>query len=410
MSIIIILFVLILRQCSCECSQTYMTVCDKVEDIFDRNVCSEAQATICTDLLIKSEVPRKLVNLNLKSLYDKLCRYDLKNLIIVGQFIADATSANCVASCLFGLENLSFYGNEIKILRRFTFPAAEKLRKLSLVKNRIENVDFSSFSLLNVANIDLSYNNIQAIEEGTFNHTSLSVVNLQHNQIAFLDPGSFGANLELLDLSYNKLVSIKDQVFAHTKNIRELILSHNQLWIVPDLNQMSDLRAVGLSNNEIRTVYFQEFRSVRDLRLLDLSHNKLDEATEVLKVFANKNHLWALSLAFNNLENIDFSAFNNVTTGFLMLYGNPWRCNKWDQVERILRLNFINWAQCDFNLFSSGFFPYCIADSIEDSEVESARKRFRDAVTHELLKMCHIDIHSERYNLLYPHGTEYMCF
>ncbi|XP_044254150.1 insulin-like growth factor-binding protein complex acid labile subunit [Tribolium madens] len=407
----IILFVLIFEKCNCECAQTYMTVCDKVEDIFERNVCRDAKATICTDLLVKSEAPRELVQLDLKGLYGSLCRYDLKNLIIVGQFIADTISTDCANVCLFDLENLSFYNNIIKEVTRISFPATNGLRKLSLVRNSIEIVYPSSFSLLHVKNIDLSHNNINAIEEGTFNYSSLLVITLKHNKLTFIHSGSFGVNLELLDLSYNNLATIKEQVFANTENIRELILSHNQLREVPNISTMKNLQALALSNNEIRTIQVATFANLQDLRLIDLSHNKLVTATPVLNLFVNKVYMWAISLAFNNLKNIEDSVFRNVTTGYLMLFGNPWMCNQWMRVEKLLIIHGIKRVSCDFSLFGCGSLPHCISDFVKDSEVKSATQHFLDAVSrkHDLLSECYIDIHSELYDLLHPYGFDYMC-
>ena len=216
------------------------------------------------------------------------------------------------------------------------FYGVDKLKKLDLSNNRIQQFSINTLcplnnlNSLNVSNnhlqslsdievtdgclgsvqiLDLSYNQIN----GELNNeqlqlwSSVSTLILKNNYIEKITGDSLNmlkVTLRTLDLSENRIESLPEDVFSQGHYISWIDLSKNAIHDLPKKifkHQHQTLKHLNLSRNNLKLLDKNVFANLSQLSNLDLSQNFLE--TLHPKAFEGLKHLEHLNLGYNYITN-----------------------------------------------------------------------------------------------------------
>ncbi|XP_044254149.1 leucine-rich repeat-containing G-protein coupled receptor 4-like [Tribolium madens] len=389
-----IILVSLLQEFNCECRQSYVTICDSLEDI-EKLIDKEN----FMDLVVGNETrranPLKTYNLHSIIPFNKLI-----SLTIIGQL---ERISPLFGRCQFDyqLQVLNFYNNDIKKLEKGSFPGLN-LKKVSLVNNDIEILEPGMLSTTSKIEImDLSDNKIEVIEDSVFRYRHrgpvvTKTIILRNNRISYIQAKSLPETLKILYLDGNKLREIQDDVMQPLSELRELSLSRNQLYKVPNLSNATKLEFLNLSYNNIETVDNSTFQNLSTIGLIDLSNNKIRELSFLPFSYLIKRYRpFVLSLGFNQLVSFDFDNITKTYENYkveLFLYGNPFECREFDKIQLAMKNLKIKQNQCDVKFHSEGKTPYCLNyHSIFSLYVPDVQKEFLKLIqNNRKLISCHL--------------------
>ncbi|KAM3960207.1 uncharacterized protein ACR2FA_005689 [Aphomia sociella] len=245
------------------------------------------------------------------------------------------------------LQKLYIHYATLNKIEKRTFTNMSTIKEITLMNNKITELDFSAFinlpllvnltikenkvteiqkdifvNLQSLKNLDLSFNSINLVHDGCFEHlTALDDLILEANSITVLTKDTFRglANLTRLDLRSNKLSMIGDLTFTELWNLNELLLDNNELKYLSEraFDGLALLQKLSMTGNKLTAINEGLLEGVRGLELLDLRNNEIEMFTyDTIKPI---------------MENL------RMKTSVLYLSGNKLRCDCqviWIQVLR----------------------------------------------------------------------------
>lgn len=204
------------------------------------------------------------------------------------------------------LQKLYIHYATLSKIEKKTFSNITTLRDITLMNDKITELDFSAFanlpSLVNLTikenkvteiqrdvfvdlpmlrYLDLSFNSITLAHDGCFEHlTVLNDLILESNSITVLTRDTFRGlgNLTRLDLRTNKLSMIGDLTFAELWTLNELLLDNNELKYLSQraFDGLTMLQKLTMTGNKLKSINEGLLEGVRGLELLDLRNNELE--------------------------------------------------------------------------------------------------------------------------------------
>ncbi|XP_049700070.1 connectin [Helicoverpa armigera] len=207
------------------------------------------------------------------------------------------------------LQKLFIHYATLNKIEKRTFSNITTLKEITLMNNKITELDFSSFtnlpSLVNLTikenkvtevqrdvfvdlpslkYLDLSSNSINLAHDGCFEHlTVLNDLILEANSITVLTRDTFRglANLTRLDLRSNKLSMLGDLTFTELWNLNELLLDNNELKFLSEraFDGLALLQKLSMTGNKLKSINEGLLEGVRGLELLDLRNNEIEHFT-----------------------------------------------------------------------------------------------------------------------------------
>ncbi|KAJ3646336.1 hypothetical protein Zmor_023928 [Zophobas morio] len=339
---LLIIVALAFKQILCVCEESHIVICDDITDIKDNETAPWLHVQIGS--LEKRAEPLKHV-LKTGILYT-LSR--TRFLTIINQI--------GLISRLYGhrhLRYLNLYGNNISEISDYMFTRIYLLKEVYLKNNNIQHLGREIFQNRTLSVVDLSRNRIQTITT-CFYKSKIKWLLLNHNKINFIGFEPFPPNLEQLELNDNLLESIEDEHFRNLRRLKELYLENNRLTTVPNIVDLKKIQFLHFAYNNIQEVHFR-FDQLPKLEFLDLGFNSIHNVTT--DVFTAAKSAPIVVLSFNKLTNMVFEHPEKKTD--LVLYGNPWICDCWFQIENITS-KYHHQQTCDLKLFDKGEIPLCI--------------------------------------------------
>ena len=200
------------------------------------------------------------------------------------------------------LKDVSFRGNQIRIIGKNVFRNLIRLESLNLSKNLITKI--------NRKMMKISKNNC------------LKSLDLSNNQISFIKPNSFIAFGSLCDLKLgsNLLKKVPKNLFLANSELRMLFLDDNYLKEIPKdlLKKVENLRFLNLNGNLIENFHNDVFQTNHKLSSLFLSENYIENLPNCLnnlEKFSIENNKIKISSAilfqmsqFRNLTHINMNS------------------------------------------------------------------------------------------------------
>ncbi|XP_026730968.1 connectin-like [Trichoplusia ni] len=207
------------------------------------------------------------------------------------------------------LQKLFIHYATLNKIEKRTFTNITTLKEITLMNNKITELDFSAFtnlpSLVNLTikenkvtevqrdvfvdlpslkYLDLSFNSINLAHDGCFEHlTVLNDLILEANSITVLTRDTFRglANLTRLDLRSNKLSMLGDLTFTELWNLNELLLDNNELKFLSEraFDGLALLQKLSMTGNKLKSINEGLLEGVRGLELLDLRNNEMEHFT-----------------------------------------------------------------------------------------------------------------------------------
>ncbi|KAJ3631913.1 hypothetical protein MTP99_013014 [Tenebrio molitor] len=385
---------------SCECRQSYMTICDNFDDL--KNYVDKESLS---EVIIGSEQGNMTSVHLMKAL--QIQSYNKLSILIIIRAI-NQIEMSYAFECSYNRSPLKYfgmYGNELKTIEEYHFPVFPMV-KFSLVNNKIEAIKGGSFTHHKVENIDLSDNAMEVIESEALPMTSVTkIVTIKNNKLTHIEPGSFPASLQSLNLDRNKLRYLQKEILEGLVNLQELTLSHNKFNEIPNISHLKDLVVFDISSNAISSIKSGTFASMAKLQALDLSNNKLYDSSILSKLHVpEKQPTLEISLALNHLRNLNLKNVP-LEKKTIILHGNPWDCDTWFDLKKQLK-GYEN--KCDSDLLSTGNTPYCINYHSEFYIFSSSMWKmdvdiFHDSVRKSAAKS-KCSLAPRKYYWLYPTG------
>lgn len=163
------------------------------------------------------------------------------------------------------LEDISFYGNEIRDISPLTF--CKNLKMLSLGFNKVEDITPLA-ELTALRELGLQGNEIKDIEALRF-LPELEGVNLNANQITDLSPLLGKTELKVLGAGCNQIKDISP--LKGMNQLYNLALDMNQISDISVLEEMTQLEYLGLSYNQIED--FEPIKGMEKLFFLSVMGN-----------------------------------------------------------------------------------------------------------------------------------------
>ncbi|NWY06746.1 NRROS regulator, partial [Nothoprocta ornata] len=263
------------------------------------------------------------------------------------------------------LEELLLDNNTIRVLGNASVLPYQKLRYLSLSKNRLEliepgaflgsqglhvlsladNLLFTNYSVTAAAfsalpalrKLDLAGNCLSEdmVSVLLWNLSSLESLSVARNLIMRLDSSTFTNLTQLLELNLEKNYIFEiDQAFEGLQKLQRLNMAYNYIPCIAEFD-LTQLRVLNISNNAIEWFLAVESNDLFELEVLDLSHNQL----LFFPVLPRHNKLRSLLLKDNKLSFYQRLAnamsLANATVQFLLTYGNSTNITTvslWDEI------------------------------------------------------------------------------
>jgi hypothetical protein len=354
----LILIVLVLvNKILCFCENSYIVICDDLEDI-KQNETTSWKYVLIGSSQTNYERPNNILD---GSVTLSLAR--TKSLTIINQLKLIRTPISIVRENY--LEYLNLYDNDINEIDDYTFQNLPNLKEVYLERNKIGHLGRGIFQNTTLEVVNLSRNRIKSITT-CFYHSKIKWILLNENKISFIKPRAFPQEVEQLELNDNLLESIEGTVFENLHNLKELFLQRNLLTQIPDISALKKIHYLHFAYNNVKLVDYP-FNNHKDLEFLDLSSNLIKNVT--VEVFSSDRTPPLVLLPFNRLTNLKFNNPERKTD--LVLYGNPWNCDCLFRIEKIL-VTHKHYKSCEFDFFRNGKLPMCVGSGkCEDDSVES---------------------------------------
>ncbi|NXA52352.1 NRROS regulator, partial [Nothocercus julius] len=263
------------------------------------------------------------------------------------------------------IEELLLDNNTIRILGNASLLPYQKLRYLSLSKNRLEliepgaflgsqglhvlsladNLLFTNYSVTAAAfsalpalrKLDLAGNCLSEdmVSVLLWNLSSLESLSVARNIIMRLDSSTFTNLTQLLELNLEKNYIFEiDQAFEGLQKLQRLNMAYNYIPCIAEFD-LTQLRVLNISNNAIEWFLAIESDDLFELEVLDLSHNQL----LFFPVLPRQSKLHSLLLKDNEMSFYQHLAnatsLANVTVQFLVTDGNSTNITTvslWDEI------------------------------------------------------------------------------
>ncbi|PAA58814.1 hypothetical protein BOX15_Mlig029906g2 [Macrostomum lignano] len=189
------------------------------------------------------------------------------------------------------IQQVELTGNRLSLLTQAHFASVPNLRRLSLNRNAIRELNYHAFNGLHrLFYLDLDDNRLIEITPMTFGTTtvhstghrcnlrSLVYLYLANNQIEHIEPKSFECmtNLRELNLQKNIIKMLPDRAFFNLLSLNTLKLYDNQ---ISEIHELAFTECCGL----IR------YLSLVDNRLSDLPHNTLKTMENLTSLYLDRN-------------------------------------------------------------------------------------------------------------------------
>lgn len=264
---------------------------------------------------------------------------------------------NSVKSNVTNLNNDTFYNNNY-------------MRTLSLAKNDLSNLNFSSFgdNMLGLHYLDISYCNIKGplAEDAFVNTKKLLILNVSGNRIfnshlaAAISPLTKLLSLSLRDCG---LIMLPKNTFNRMTNLKELDISRNPLDAALTemfLSPLTSLEILDLGYSEFKTIKNTMFSRISKLKTLILSGNKI---TDIEKgSFENLKNLEVLELNDCGLNSLMHTIFYDedepINLLELKLSGNPLQMPRTGSIlsKKLPNLITLDMSKCNLTFVSPDFF------------------------------------------------------
>ncbi|XP_066992631.1 leucine-rich repeat-containing protein 15 [Anabrus simplex] len=265
-----------------------------------------------------------------------------------------------------GLETLDLSDCNLNVLPKALLLDSSKLQLLKLSSNKLINLNTEEFK--NLRRLEVDYNRISSLNQHTFHsNTDIVFLDLSGNVLSMVkhEPIVYSNSLQYLYLNKCGIVEITAKHFLNLTNVEELYMDWNFLTVIRNDSflYLENVRVLSLRYNKIRYLEPHIFKTNVRLSQIDLSGNHLSlggtpflELPSLTKLslsscnIGNLNHsaifvgignLRSLSLASNNLEDVDVDALDILKSlKYLNMSDNPLKCN------RMLRMV---WKWCERN-------------------------------------------------------------
>ncbi|XP_029634314.1 insulin-like growth factor-binding protein complex acid labile subunit [Octopus sinensis] len=285
---------------------------------------------------------------------------------------------------LYNLETLeieNFYMNQN--LNNFTSDKLTKLTKLSLINNKIRDVNINTFAhfqnltqltiknnklakmlhpqafehLLNLQYLDVSNNAITEITMGNLQNVKkmLQHLDFSSNKITrdHLEHFKNLSKLETLKLDNNRIKSLSGDIFQNMNKLKTLSVRNNQLTKLRKtyLNGLNNLRELFLSGNQL-IIEATTMTEVPLLEILYLDNQNLKGTMEIKWLENTSGTLKKLSLKGNSFNNIDL----------------------WRAIKTLPHLEFLDLSKCNLAVIPAFAFeqnPKLKAIKLNDNKLES---------------------------------------
>eukprot|EP00112_Aurelia_sp_Birch-Aquarium-sp1_P022879 Seg660.8 transcript_id=Seg660.8/GoldUCD/mRNA.D3Y31 product="Adhesion G protein-coupled receptor A3" protein_id=Seg660.8/GoldUCD/D3Y31 len=130
--------------------------------------------------------------------------------------------------------------NQIKEIRRGSFPFSKKVKKLNLRGNHIQYIEPGSFaSFPSLSKLYLQVNELRTIEKGTFSGLKfLKHVNISQNKLLYIHQNAFSEarKLRRISLQQNELTTFQEYTFPNSSKVdlggNDLICDCDMYWLV----------------------------------------------------------------------------------------------------------------------------------------------------------------------------------
>lgn len=363
----VVFLIALVPSVSSKCQKSFMTICDSFEDL--KNLSDSINIRhLMIGSLFPNQDPLASINLNKDIPWSKLT--NLRSLYINHKVynleIDEKISLNC--RTFYELTDITFFGNFLTKLDSKQIPQID-LKTLNLAGNNIKEIKRGALKSLPVKELILNDNDLQAIPARTLPMHS-TVIKIQNNSLNFIEPGSFGAALTHLWLDNNHLAYLEPKLLQFHPNLEFLSLSGNYFYSVPlpNLDVLEKLETLDLSSNRIKAIDEHFLANADKMAFLDLSDNQIDDQNILSYIFQNKSDRLVVSLAFNKLENLKtYNIWTKesflVDNQAVLFYGNPFRCNRWNYLQKQLENHT---SDCNLQFLADSRTPFCLSSDSTD--------------------------------------------
>ncbi len=248
-----------------------------------------------------------------------VCRRSPQVRDAIVQAVANAESCAEVSPAdLAGLNHtLNLDSRGISTLKAWDFDGLTKLRRLTLVDNRLRELPdgvFDNFTRLR--ELDLRSNRLREWPDGAFdNLTELRGLYLTENDLRDVPDDAFDnlTGLYWLLLEYNDLRELPDGIFDNLTALRTLYLNSNDLRELPDgiFDNLTRLEILSIGGNDLGELPEGLFDTLTRLRELSVSFASLTELPD--GIFDNLASLRWLAVSSNKLRELPEGIFVNLT-------------------------------------------------------------------------------------------------
>ena len=185
-------------------------------------------------------------------------------------------------SSYYGLEELYFDGNKIKIPRGVHWRPLMHMKKLNLNSNQLTSIPTSFLhSMPNLEVIDMKGNILVLSAEALPSMIHLRRINVAFNRrlgsnSQYLERLTSNlTKLETLDMSGCGITNLPVNMFENSPNIKTLRLSSNEIsaWDGEVFAPVNSLEVLYLQHNKITAIFNHSFSFLQDLRQLNLAEN-----------------------------------------------------------------------------------------------------------------------------------------
>lgn len=229
------------------------------------------------------------------------------------------------------LKEIKVIAQDIRVLNE---GAVEKIREkfqLSFYMNNISVVKSEAFKNLDaIDTIYLDKNSIKTIETNAFDSLpSLEVINLEMNELETIMQHAFAhlPNLTTVGLNDNKLRSFQQHWFFDTPRLQTLFIDDNLISALQKAAFVSipALEYLTISSNKISHIHRDAFMGLDSLLELTLAKNYLKEIAVDFQATPNLRNLDLESNEINYLPDKMLRDLQHSLKAIWM-FSNPWQC------------------------------------------------------------------------------------
>ncbi|KAM3725960.1 Platelet glycoprotein [Dirofilaria immitis] len=217
------------------------------------------------------------------------------------------------------LQKLELAGNRLtdQILDdSLVFRPLRSLQQLSLETNALNIIP--SASLVNqrqtLTNLNLGLNQIHDVPAGILDFPNLNSLSLEFNGISQIIPQAFQGipNLEHLYLTGNKFPSWQPEMFTFIPHLLTLGIGETPIAVIPSnaFQYISKLIRLEMSEAAVDTIELGVFQRTPNIQAIILNKNRLSVIRS--DYFKGLNHLYSVNLGGNRIDTSEPFAFANL--------------------------------------------------------------------------------------------------